>query len=103
MNRTSRELLDSGEFKRLVGRRWTVSTVLTIALFAIYYGYILLVALDKPFMARRLGSGVVTLGIPLGVVVILLSWALTAIYVVWANREYDGEVRTLRERLRERT
>ena len=71
-------------FKRLVTRRWTISLVLLAALFATYYGYILLIAYDKPFMAQRIGR-VTTLGIPLGVAVILVSWVLTAVYVAWAN------------------
>jgi uncharacterized membrane protein (DUF485 family) len=76
-----------------------VSLALTAALFVVYYGYILLIALDKPFVSRRIGE-VTTLGIPLGVAVIVLSWALTAPYVAWANRAYDPEVARLRERLR---
>jgi len=34
------------------------------------------------------------------VAVILLSWLLTAIYVVWANRSHDVDVRRLRDKLR---
>jgi uncharacterized membrane protein (DUF485 family) len=93
-------LLDSSEFRQLIARRWLISALLTVALFVTYYGYILLVALDKPFMARRLGSGVTTLGILLGVAVILISWVLTAIYVAWANTRYDAEVRRLRREIR---
>ena len=93
------EMLESAEFKSMVTRRWTISVILTIALFVIYYGYILLIAYDKPFMARTIGE-VTTLGIPFGVAVILLSWLLTAIYVVWANRSHDVDVRRLRDKLR---
>ncbi len=85
-------MLDSADFKKMVTKRWTVSVVLTALLFVVYYGYIVLIAVDKPFMARRVGE-VTTLGIPLGVAVIVLSWVLTAIYVVWANRVHDVEVR----------
>jgi uncharacterized membrane protein (DUF485 family) len=90
-------LLESPEFKHLVARRWRASAILTAVLFVIYYGFILLVATNKPLLATRLGSG--TLGILLGVLVIVLSWVITAAYVVWANRHYDPEVRRLRERL----
>jgi uncharacterized membrane protein (DUF485 family) len=99
MQRTTHQLLASTEFRRLVFRRWVVSSVLTAALFVIYYGYVLLVAINKPLMARRIGTGVMTLGIPLGVAVILLSWVLTAVYVVWANRTHDAEVARLRNQL----
>jgi uncharacterized membrane protein (DUF485 family) len=94
----TREVLDSPELRRLVARRWTVSLLLTAALFLAYYGFILLVALDKTLLARRLG-GATTLGIPLAVLVIVVAWALTAIYVWWANRSYDPAVDRLRRQL----
>ena len=94
----ARELLDSPDLRHLVARRWRVSLVLTAALFIVYYGFILLVALDKPLLAARVGE-TTTLGIVLGVAVIVLAWVLTAIYVVWANRSYDPEAERLRARL----
>jgi uncharacterized membrane protein (DUF485 family) len=94
-----RELLASAEFRHLVARRWRVSLLLTALLFVLYYGYILLIALDRAFVSERIGA-TTTLGIPLGVAVILGAWALTGAYVVWANRSYDGEVARLRDRVR---
>jgi uncharacterized membrane protein (DUF485 family) len=98
MNPSARRMLDSPEFKRMVMRQWTVSAILTIALFVIYYGYIVLIAVNKPFVAQKIGEAT-TLGIPLGVAVIALSWALTAIYVVWANRVHDPEVRDIKSKV----
>lgn len=98
MRASSRRMLDSPEFKQMVSRRWTMSIVLTLALFVTYYGYILLVATDKSLMARRIGE-VTTLGIPLGIGVILVSWVLTAVYVLWANRAHDVEVRRLKDKV----
>lgn len=94
----TKALLQSPDFQRLVTARWRVSLTLTAALFLLYYGYVLLIALNKPLLARRVGD-VVTLGIPLGVAVILGAWVLTASYVIWANRRYDVAVRELRSRL----
>jgi uncharacterized membrane protein (DUF485 family) len=91
-------LLASPEFHRLVARRWRISLLLTAFLFILYYGYILLVAVNKPLLAVRMG-GVTPIGIPLGAGVIVGSWVLTAVYIVWANREYDPEVKRLRARL----
>jgi uncharacterized membrane protein (DUF485 family) len=100
MPRTAHETLQSREFRGLVTRRWRVSIVLTAALFALYYGYILLIALDRPFMARRIGEHT-TLGIPLGIGVIVGAWVLTGVYVLWANAVYDPQVKELRRRLEE--
>jgi len=99
MNTSARAMLDSAEFKRMVAKRWTVSVFLTVALFLLYYGYIVLIAVNKPLMARKIGD-VTTLGIPLGIAVIVLSWMLTYGYVLWANRVHDVEVRRLKDKVR---
>jgi uncharacterized membrane protein (DUF485 family) len=75
-----------------------VSLALTTLLFVLYYGYILLIAVNKPALAKTMG-GVTPIGIPLGAAVIVGSWVLTAIYIVWANRSYDPEVERLRREL----
>ena len=95
------QLLKSAEFKQLVVRRWRVSLVLTAVLFVVYYGYIILVASNKALLAQRIGVNT-TLAIPLGAAVIIAAWVLTALYVVWANRQYDPHVQTLRDRLTHR-
>ena len=65
---------------------WTLAVLGMIA----YYGFILLVAFDKPLLASKLGSGVTTLGMPLGVAVIVFTIAITWIYVRRANKEFDA-------------
>ena len=95
------QLLQSAEFKQLVVRRWRVSLVLTVVLFVGYYGYIILVATNKALLAQRIGANT-TLAIPLGAAVIIGAWVLTALYVVWANKQYDPHVQTLRDRLTHR-
>ncbi len=99
MKPSVRALLDSDDFRGLVMRRWRVSIVLSGLLFLLYYGYILLIATNPQLLSRRLGGGATTLGIVLAAGVIVGAWALTAAYVVWANRHYDPEVARLRARV----
>lgn len=99
MSRTQ-DLLNSPEFKRLVTRRWTVAFILTALEFAMYYGYIGLVAWNKPLIAQKIGE-FTTLGIPLGVLVIVVSWVFTFAYVIWANNSYDPEVERLNKKIKE--
>jgi len=94
MQKSTHEMLESPEFKKLVSGTWTIATVLTIVLFIVYYGYIILIAVNKPFLAQKIGV-YTTLGIPIGVGVIIAAWVLTAIYVSWANRVLDVEVSRL--------
>ncbi|MFZ1258520.1 MAG: DUF485 domain-containing protein, partial [Candidatus Saccharimonas sp.] len=51
--------------------------------------FILLVAFNKPLLATRIGSGVMTLGMPIGLGVIVFTVIITAIYVRRANSEFD--------------
>lgn len=99
MPKNAKDILNSPAFGALVRKKWAVSIVLTIALFVVYYGFILLIAYDKAVLARKVGA-VTTLGIPLGVGVIVLAWMLTAGYVLWANGSYDAEVKKLRDQVK---
>lgn len=84
----------------MLARRWRVSLALTACLFVLYYGYIVLIAANRSWLSQRLGDGATTMGIPVGAAVIVGAWALTAVYVIWANRSHDPEVDRLRRRLR---
>ena len=97
--KSTHEMLESKEFKDLVRSKWTISVVLTLLLFVLYYGYILLIAVNKPFLARKIGE-FTTLGIPLGVAVIVLAWVLTAAYVLWGNSSYDDSVKSLKDQVK---
>ncbi|WP_295957517.1 DUF485 domain-containing protein [Rhodoferax sp.] len=63
--------------------------LLTGLMMLVYYGYIALIAFDKPFLATPLGAGVTSIGIPIGMGVIVFTVVITAIYVRRANSEYD--------------
>jgi len=98
MAKTAKEIVQSERFKALMRKRWTVSAILTIILFVIYYGYILVVGYGKAFLGVKVGV-YTNYGIILGVLVIVLSWALTGIYVIWANNVYDKEVDAIKKEL----
>jgi len=77
-------------YQELKRKRTTFGVWLSLAMLVVYYGFILLVAFDKPFLATRIGSGVMTIGIPIGLGVIVFTILITGIYVRRANREYDA-------------
>lgn len=81
--------------RNISSRRWRLALALTAAMIAIYFGFILLIAYNKPLMGRLVMPGL-SLGILLGALVIVLSWVLTWIYVRWANTHYDRELHALR-------
>ena len=75
--------------------RWRVALTLTVAMMAIYFGFILLVAFDKPLLGRVIAPGL-SLGMLLGVLVIAAAWVLTWVYVHWANTHYDSRLGRLK-------
>ncbi|MCX7737978.1 MAG: DUF485 domain-containing protein [Hydrogenothermaceae bacterium] len=77
------------DFQKLVSERSRVMVVLTLIELFVYFGFILMVAFNKEFLASKLGEGVVTVGIPIGIGVIVISFLLTGIYVYIANKDYD--------------
>ena len=70
--------------------RWRVALSLTVAMMAVYFGFILLVAFDKPLLGRLIIPGL-SLGMLLGALVIVAAWVLTWVYVRWANTHYDRQ------------
>ena len=79
----------SPKYRELRSKRNTLGWTLTIAMLIVYYGYISLIAFNKPFLSQRLGDGVMTIGIPLGFGVIIFTVLITAFYVRRANSEFD--------------
>lgn len=90
-------IISSPEYIQLRAKRSRFGWTLTLAMLAVYYGFIALVAFGKSFMAQRLGAGVTTLCMPLGVGVIVFTIAITGIYVRRANGEFDDLIATIRK------
>jgi uncharacterized membrane protein (DUF485 family) len=77
-------------------QRWRVAMPLTIAMMVIYFGFILLVAFNKPLLGTVLVPGM-SLGMLLGILVILAAWLLIWVYVRWANTTYDAAIAGMRK------
>ena len=79
----------------MAAARWRIALSLTVAMMAVYFGFILLVAFDKPLLGSTIAPGL-SLGMVLGVLVIVVAWVLTWVYVRWANTHYDSRLGGLR-------
>ena len=75
--------------------RWRIALTLTVAMMVAYFGFILLVAFNKPLLGTTLAPGL-SLGILLGALVIVVAWVLTWVYIRWANTHYDTSLEGLR-------
>jgi len=78
------------DYQTLKAKRNSFGWLLTWAMLIVYYGFILLIAFKKDVLAARIGSGVMTWGIPIGFGVIVFTILITALYVQRANSEYDA-------------
>jgi uncharacterized membrane protein (DUF485 family) len=78
------------KYQELKSKRTRLGWWLTLAGMVAYYGFILLVAFNKPLLAQKIGGGVTTLGMPLGVAVIVFTIIITWVYIRRANSEFDS-------------
>jgi uncharacterized membrane protein (DUF485 family) len=98
-NAMSHEKLTSDpDFKAMVSSRLSIVSVLTVLTLISYYGFILLMAFGKEFLSKQIAPNV-TIGLPIGVVVIVISWIFTYTYANWANNKYDAMVENLKEKI----
>ena len=84
-------------YQQLKRTRSRYGWTLAILMLVVYYGYIALIAFDKDFLARPMGAGVTTIGIPIGMAVIVFSIVITGLYVRRANGEFDALTRDIIE------
>ncbi|TAL23026.1 MAG: DUF485 domain-containing protein [Nitrospirae bacterium] len=94
------EILEDEDFRSLSRQKNVISLILTIIELVLYFGFIALIAFNKPFLAQKLSEGgATTIGIPIAVGTIILSWALTGIYIFWANSKYDAQVKKIKDKV----
>lgn len=81
---------ENPRFRELVRARGGFALTLSLAMLAIYFGFILIVAFAPGFLGTPVAAGMVTtIGIPLGILVIVSAFVLTGIYVAKANSTFD--------------
>lgn len=79
------------KFAELVHKKTSLGWALSIIMLVIYYGFIALLAFSPKTLGTPIAPGMVTtVGIPVGVLIILAAFGLTGIYVRKANNEFDA-------------
>ena len=85
------------KYQELRSKRSSFGWWLTLLMMVVYFGYIALIAWNKPCLSQPLGSGVTTIGVPIGMGVIIFTVVITGIYVRRANNEFDKLTREILE------
>ena len=87
------------DYVHLVKTRSKFAWTLTIVMLVIYFGFVLVIAFDPKLLGTPLSaSSVTTVGIPVGIGVILSAFILTGIYVRRANGEFDELTAKIKEK-----
>ncbi|MET3108165.1 uncharacterized membrane protein (DUF485 family) [Oxalobacteraceae bacterium GrIS 2.11] len=84
-----KRILANPNYQKLLKARTAYGWLFTLMMMVVYYGFILLIAFDKELLSTRLGDGVTTIGIPVGLFVIVFTVLITGIYVRRANSQFD--------------
>lgn len=88
------------KYQQLRTKRNAFGWWLTAAMMVVYYGYIALIAWNKEFLSQPLfkdGAGVTTIGVPIGMGVIVFTIVITGLYVRRANGEFDALTKQILE------
>lgn len=78
------------KFHQLTARRsrlvWTLSSIILL----MYFSFILLIAFAPDILGQPISeTSLITIGIPIGVFIIITAFVLTGIYVRKANKDFD--------------
>lgn len=76
-------------YQELTRKRTSFAVTLTVTMLIMYYAFILVIAFNKSLLGASLSGGVITVGIPVGIGIIIASFVLTGIYTRRANGEFD--------------
>lgn len=87
------------KYQELVTKRSSFALKLTITMLVMYYAFILVIAFDKALLGVSLSGGVTTVGIPIGIAIIVVSFVLTGVYTQRANGEFDDLANAIKKDL----
>jgi uncharacterized membrane protein (DUF485 family) len=92
------EIENSENYKKLVKERSRFAWKLAGVMLFVYYAFILTIAFSPKTLGASLG-GVMTVGIPVGIFIILFAFLLTGVYTWRANSEFDSLTEKIKEEL----
>lgn len=102
----TQELVDTiknnPDYQELVSKRTSFSIKLSISMLVVYFTFILTIAFNPSVLGTPLSSDTVTsVGIPIGIAIIIFAFAITGIYVKRANSEFDDLSNRIKQAVKE--
>ncbi len=84
------QVKNNPKFHQLVGKRSRLAWGLSSIILLMYFSFILLIAFAPNILGQPISeTSLITIGIPLGIFIIVLAFVLTGIYVSKANKDFD--------------
>ena len=102
----NKELVDkiknNPDYQELVSKRSSFSIKLSIAMLVVYFTFILTIAFNPSALGTPISSdSVTTIGIPIGIAIIIFAFVLTGIYTKRANGEFDDLSNKIKQAIKE--
>lgn len=92
----------NGEYQKLVKTKNSFAVVLSIIMLLVYVIFILAIAFEPHMLATPIYNGsVVSVGIIVGVSVIVFAIGITGVYTYRANREFDELASSVKSKIGE--
>ena len=97
---TVEEIKNNPKYQELVSKRSRFAWTLSILMLVVYYTFIMIIAFKPGLLAVPISEGsVISVGIPVGIFIILFSFFITGLYVYRANTTYDVLLDEIKEEL----
>jgi len=97
---TVNQILSNPKYQELVSKRSKFAWMLSIVILVVYYAFVLVIAFDPALLGTKIGTGVISVGIPVGMGIIVLSFILTGVYVRRANSEFEALTQDIKNSLK---
>ena len=93
-----KHIKNNPKYKKLTRERSKFAWKLSIIMLVLYYSFILIIAFNPSLFGMPISENtILTLGIPVGIIIIIISFILAGVYVNRANGEFDeltNEIKT---------
>lgn len=97
-NNQMEKIKTNENFKKLIAARSRLGWQLSAIIVGLYFAFIIVIAFAPDVLGTPIATGsITTIGIPVGIFIIVTAFVLTGIYVARANSEFDGLVRKILE------
>ena len=91
------QIKNNPKYKELVSKRSKFAWTLSVIMMIVYYAFIMLIAFSPETLGAKTGDGMTTVGIPVGIGIIVFAFVLTGYYVKRANSEFDGLLKDVKK------